>query len=35
MPCAPEWHQPGMLDIVGPKAFGYDIEYTPFRGAQA
>lgn len=35
MPCAPEWDQPGMLDVVGPKAFGYDIEYTPFRGAQA
>jgi hypothetical protein len=34
MPCAPEWHQPGMLDVVGPKAFGYDIEYKPFRGAQ-
>jgi DUF917 family protein len=30
MPCAPEWHQPGWLDLVGPKAFGYDIEYVPF-----
>lgn len=29
MPCAPEWHQPGMLDLVGPKAFGYDIPYVP------
>ncbi len=29
MPCAPEWHQPGMLELVGPKAFGYDIPYVP------
>lgn len=28
MPCAPEWHQPGMLDLVGPSAFGYDIDYV-------
>lgn len=30
MPCAPEWHRPGMLDLVGPRAFGYDVEYVPF-----
>jgi len=30
MPCAPEWHQPGMLDLVGPRAFGYDLDYVPF-----
>ena len=35
MPCAPEWDQPGMLEVVGPRAFGYDIEYKAFRGAQA
>jgi len=28
MPCAPEWHREGMLDLVGPKAFGYDIDYV-------
>lgn len=28
MPCAPEWHRDGMLDVVGPKAFGFDLEYT-------
>ncbi len=28
MPCAPEWHQPGMLDLVGPRAFGYDIDFV-------
>lgn len=33
LPCAPEWHQPGMLDVVGPRAFGYDIDYVPFGGA--
>ncbi|MFV2065258.1 MAG: DUF917 domain-containing protein [Chloroflexota bacterium] len=33
MPCAPEWHQPGMLELVGPKAFGYDIDYVPVGGA--
>jgi uncharacterized protein len=26
MPCAPEWHQPGMLDVVGPRAFGYEVD---------
>lgn len=35
LPCAPEWHQPGMLDVVGPRAFGYDIDYVPFRGSVA
>jgi DUF917 family protein len=29
MPCAPKWNQPGFLDIVGPRAFGYDIDYSP------
>lgn len=28
MPCAPEWHRPGMLDLVGPSAFGYDIDFV-------
>ena len=32
LPCAPEWHQPGMLDVVGPRAFGYDVDYVPFGG---
>ncbi|WP_419909755.1 DUF917 domain-containing protein [Candidatus Poriferisodalis sp.] len=31
MPCAPEWHRDGMLDLVGPRAFGYDIDYVDFR----
>jgi len=28
MPCAPEWHRDGMLDLVGPPAFGYEIDYV-------
>ena len=35
LPCAPEWHQPGMLELVGPTAFGYEVPYIPiseFRG---
>jgi DUF917 family protein len=34
MPCAPEWHQEGMLDLVGPRAFGYDIDYVPIGGSR-
>ncbi len=34
MPCAPEWHQDGMLDVVGPRAFGYDLDYVPLGGAR-
>ena len=28
MPCAPEWHRPGMLELVGPPAFGYDVDFV-------
>ena len=28
MPCAPEWHRPGMLELVGPGAFGYDVDFV-------
>ena len=31
MPCAPEWHRDGMLELVGPRAFGYDVDYVDFR----
>ena len=34
MPCAPEWHRDGMLELVGPRAFGYDIDYVDFREHQ-
>lgn len=32
LPCAPQWHQDGMLDVVGPRAFGYDLDYVPMEG---
>jgi len=32
LPCAPEWHQPGMLELVGPRAFGYDVDYVSMKG---
>jgi len=28
MPCADEWHRDGMLELVGPRAFGYDIDFV-------
>ncbi|MEM8923687.1 MAG: DUF917 domain-containing protein [Actinomycetota bacterium] len=28
MPCAPEWHRDGMLELVGPAAFGYDVDFV-------
>ncbi|MDE0231289.1 MAG: DUF917 domain-containing protein [bacterium] len=27
LPCAPEWHQEGMLEVAGPRAFGFDLDY--------
>lgn len=32
MPCAPEWQKEGMIELVGPAAFGYDVDYIPFEG---
>lgn len=32
LPCAPEWRRDGYLDLVGPKAFGYDVPYSPMEG---
>lgn len=32
MPCAPEWKREGMMEVVGPSAFGYDVEYIAFEG---
>jgi DUF917 family protein len=29
LPCAPEWRRDGCLELVGPRAFGYDVDYTP------
>lgn len=33
IPCHPKWRSPQGLKLVGPKYFGYDIEYTPLRAA--
>ncbi len=32
LPCATEWKRDGMLEVVGPIAFGYDVEYVPLEG---
>ncbi|GAB3361811.1 MULTISPECIES: DUF917 domain-containing protein [Amycolatopsis] len=32
LPCADGWKRDGMLDIVGPAAFGYDVDYVPLKG---
>ncbi|WP_418734294.1 DUF917 domain-containing protein [Ellagibacter sp.] len=29
MPCAPQWREPQGLAVVGPRAFGYDLDYVP------
>ena len=29
MPCTPKWRTPEALDIVGPRYFGYDMDYVP------
>ena len=31
LPCAPEWHREGMLEVVGPGAFGFDFDYRRLR----
>jgi uncharacterized protein len=30
IPCAPQWRTAAGLALVGPKYFGYDVEYKPF-----
>jgi hypothetical protein len=29
MPCPDVWHQPAGLELVGPRAFGLDLDYHP------
>lgn len=29
MPCLPEWRSPAGLELLGPRAFGYDFDYVP------
>ena len=35
MPCAPQWRTPEGLAVVGPRAFGYDIDYVPVEDRMA
>jgi hypothetical protein len=32
-PCADAWRTPRGLELVGPRYFGYDVDYRPFRPA--
>lgn len=32
-PCDPRWTTPGGLALAGPRYFGYDVDYLPFRQA--
>ena len=29
VPCHPRWRTPGGLGLVGPRYFGYDLDYVP------
>jgi hypothetical protein len=29
IPCTPKWRTPAGLDLVGPRYFGYEIDYVP------
>lgn len=31
IPCAPQWRTRAGLELVGPRYFGYDVEYRPFQ----
>ncbi len=35
MPCAPQWRTPEGLAVVGPRAFGYDVDYIPVEERMA
>jgi DUF917 family protein len=32
LPCSPLLRSPEALGVVGPRAFGYDLEYQPLGG---
>ena len=32
-PCDPKWRTPKGIDLVGPRYFGYDIDYIPVEQA--
>jgi uncharacterized protein len=33
IPCAPQWRTPAGLALVGPRYFGYDVDYRPFNAS--
>lgn len=35
LPAAEQWHREGFTDLVGPRAFGYDLDYVPFTTTEA
>ncbi|MEG0504436.1 MAG: DUF917 family protein, partial [Raoultibacter sp.] len=35
MPCASQWRTPQGLAVVGPRAFGYDLDYVPVEELMA
>ena len=35
LPCDPRWRTPEGLALVGPRYFGYDVDYLPVEGAPA
>jgi len=35
IPCAPQWRTPAGLKLIGPRYFGYDVEYRPFDPAMS
>ncbi|MFD1232292.1 DUF917 domain-containing protein [Pseudonocardia benzenivorans] len=32
LPAHPRWHEPDGIELAGPRAFGYDLDYVPFGG---
>jgi DUF917 family protein len=34
IPCAPQWRTPAGLALVGPRYFGYNTDYRPFRASE-
>jgi DUF917 family protein len=35
IPCAPQWRTPAGLKLIGPRYFGYDVEYRPFDSSMS
>jgi hypothetical protein len=33
-PCNPKWRTKEGLELVGPRYFGYDFDYTPLEGLE-